>query len=218
MSDVSMVGFGTPEKNTVTFDKKTRILFIVFLVLCSVFLVEIVVYKLVLPSMGKPEIVYSGEKQISIEELETLISPMKNLNWFSFNPEEAVSILSSDPAIDSVTVSKHLPNKITISIVEREPVAMTFISLNGRSVPVQIDKNGVLFLYKETGQPDSSIPIISGLPVDHLSEGMRIPAKYLTLIDQIAHIQTLPQKSVLFPRSMVTMNLCLFRRNPGQGF
>jgi cell division protein FtsQ len=194
MSDVSMVGFETSEKNTVTSDKKTKILFIVFLVLCAAFFIEIVVYKLVLPSMGKPKITYSGEKKISVEELGTLIAPMKNLNWFSFSPEEAVSILSSNAAIDSVTVSKHFPDKITISIVEREPVAMTFISLNGRSVPFQIDKNGVLFLCTETGLSDGSIPIISGLPVDHLSEGMRIPSKYLTLIDQIAHIQTLPQK------------------------
>jgi cell division protein FtsQ len=194
MSDVSMVGFETSEKSPVSSDKKTKIVLIVFFILCAAFLFEIIVYKLVLPSMGKPKIAYSGEKRITVEELAYLLVPMKNLNWFSFSPEEAVSILSSSPAIDSVTVTKHFPDKITVSIVEREPVAMTFISLDGRSIPVQIDKNGVLFTGTEPEPQDGSIPIISGLPVDHLSEGMRIPAKYLVLIDQIAHIQTLPQK------------------------
>jgi cell division protein FtsQ len=194
MSDASMIGFSTSEKSRTAADKKTRIIFIVFLVLCAVFFLEIVVYKFILPSMGNPKISYSGENHISADDLTTLLAPMKNLSWFSFSPEEAVSILSSNPAIDSVTVSKHFPDKISISIVEREPVAMTFIVIDGRSIPVQIDKNGVLFPGVVQNQQDGSIPIISGLPVEHLSEGMRIPAKYRVLIDQIAHIQSLPQK------------------------
>ncbi len=194
MSDISMTGFDVPKKKTASSDRKTKIIFIVFLVLCTAFLLEIVIYKFVLPSMGKPRITYSGENRISVEELSELLAPMKNLNWFSFSPEEAVSILSSAPAIDSVTVSKHFPDKVTVSIVEREPVAMTFILVDGRSVPVQIDKNGVLFAGAEQEQQDGSVPIVSGLPVEHLSAGMRIPAKYRVLIDQIAHIQSLPQK------------------------
>jgi cell division protein FtsQ len=194
MSDVSMTGFNTSGKSASSSDKKMKILFIVFLVLCTAFFLEIVVYKFVLPSMGKPKIIYNGEQRISVDQLSTLLTPMKNLSWFAFSPEEAVSILSSNPAIDSVTVSKHFPDKITISILEREPVAMTFISLDGRSIPVQIDKNGVLFTGAALEQQDGSIPIISGLPVEHLSEGMRIPAKYRVLIDQISHIQSLPQK------------------------
>jgi cell division protein FtsQ len=79
-------------------------------------------------------------------------------------------------------------------VTERIPVAMTFISVNGRSMPVQIDKNGVLFSNEQAERQDGSIPIISGLPVEHLSEGMRIPAKYRVLVDQIAHIQSLPQR------------------------
>jgi Cell division septal protein len=194
MSDVSMFGFRSSEKSGDTSDRKTKIVMIVFFVLCAAFLLEIVVYKLVLPSMGTPKITYSGANRVSVEEMSALLAPMKNLNWFAYSPEEAVSILSSVPAVDSVTVSKHFPDRISIAVTERQPVAMTFISDNGRSVPVQIDRNGVLFDGSASEQQDNSIPIISGLPVEHLSEGMRIPAKYLVLIDQISHIQSLPQK------------------------
>jgi cell division protein FtsQ len=194
MSDMSMIGFESTDKTKAVSDKKTKIIFVIFLVLCAAFLLEVVVYKFVLPSMGKPKIVYDGESRISTDKLSALLTPMENLNWFTFSPEEAVSILSSLPAIDSVTVSKHFPDRINVHVVEREPVAMTFTSINGRSYPVQIDKNGVLFTGAEREKQDGSIPIISGMPVDHLSEGMRIPAKYRVLIDQIAQIQSLPQK------------------------
>ena len=37
------------------------------------------------------------------------------------------------------------------------------------------------------------LPIVSGLPVEYMSKGMRIPAKYRPLIDQISKISGLPQ-------------------------
>ena len=40
----------------------------------------------------------------------------------------------------------------------------------------------------------ADIPILSGLPVEHMSEGMRIPSKYRALIEQIADIRRKPQK------------------------
>ena len=54
---------------------------------------------------------------------------------------------------------------------------MIFVNKENHTVPIQIDKNGVLFenINNEI-VGDGSIPIISGIPVEHLTEGMRIPA------------------------------------------
>ena len=40
----------------------------------------------------------------------------------------------------------------------------------------------------------NEVPIVSGLPVEYMSKGMRIPSKYRPLIDQITKISELPQK------------------------
>ena len=40
----------------------------------------------------------------------------------------------------------------------------------------------------------NEVPIISGLPVEYMSQGMRIPQKYRPLIEQITKISQLPQK------------------------
>ncbi len=62
-------------------------------------------------------------------------------------------------------------------------------------MPIQIDKNGVLFPVNSAELPiDGSIPIISGVPVENIPEGMRLPSKYQLLIDQIAKIQSINRK------------------------
>ena len=194
MSDISMSDFSGRNAQSSSSDRKLKAVCIIFGVLSVLLLLEAVVYKLALPSLGRPKIAFSGERNITKEELASLLQPMSDDNWFSFDTEEAASIISSYPAVDSVNIVKHFPDKISITVKERVPVAMTFLSDNGRTYPVEIDNNGVLFSRDNSAVSDGSIPIISGLPVEHLSEGMRIPQKYRALIEQIGQIQTLPQK------------------------
>lgn len=176
-------------------DKKTKAVKITACVLASLLLIELVVYKFILPCMSSPSITFTGLKNYTPEQIAVILAPMRGSNWLSFNVDEAVSLLSSEAAIDYVDVSKHFPDKITISIVEREPVAMTFVNNGTCTVPVSIDSKGVLFPENQTAVTDSdTIPIISGLPVEHLTGGMRVPAKYRALIEQIAKIRSLPQK------------------------
>lgn len=170
-------------------DKKARILIIIFAVLCTLLALEAAVYKLVLPSMGLPKITFSGARTLTDADLSAALDKMKDTGWFTFNPEEAVSLLSEIPAVDSVTVTKRFPDKITILITERECVASMFITNSeGRSVSVAVDKSGMLFADSEV---HLSVPIISGIPVENLSSGMRIPSRYRPLIDQIAHIEAM---------------------------
>lgn len=172
-------------------DKRTKIIIIVFVLLCVLFSLEAVVYRLVLPSMGVPKITFSGGKTLTDEDLIRALNKMTALGWAAFNPEEAVTLLSRLPQIDSVTVTKHFPDKVAISITERECVATMFITgKDGRSINMSVDKSGMLF---SDSEEHLTVPIISGIPVENLSEGMRVPSKYRALIDQIAHIETLGQ-------------------------
>ncbi|MBQ9631031.1 MAG: FtsQ-type POTRA domain-containing protein [Treponema sp.] len=196
MSDMSVLDIAVPASEKKVSDKKLKIIFASFVVLCIALFVEVVIYKIVLPSIGTPKIMCSGINHLTTSDIASCLSPMKNANWFTFQSEQAVSILSSYSGVDSVTVTKKFPNSIYISIVEREAVAMTFVQSGGKSFPIHIDKNGVLFSFSSNVDipRDGSIPIISGLPIEHMSEGMRVPLKYRALIEQIADIQKLQQK------------------------
>ena len=170
-------------------EKKIKIVKAIFGVLCFFLVAELVIYKYVMPVFSSPKVTVSGQNRYTAEEIAEKLLPMNSTNWANFNVSEAVAILSSEPGIDNVMVEKKFPDRIYINVVEREPVAITFIVDDGYTNPVQIDKNGVLFPVKDHDGVDSNvIPIISGLPVEHMSGGMRIPSKYRPLIDQIYKI------------------------------
>ncbi|MCR5605745.1 MAG: cell division protein FtsQ, partial [Treponema sp.] len=67
-------------------------------------------------------------------------------------------------------------------------------NVDGHTVSVQIDENGVLFPSVGDVASDGSIPLITGLPFEYVQNGMRLPAKYRVFMEQIAKIKKLPQK------------------------
>lgn len=174
-------------------DKFFKMMKIVVGVLCGLLLLEILLYKFVQPSVRASRVVFEGLKSYTAEELTQEILPFCRANYFSFDTRAVASKLSEVSGIESVEIEKRFPDKIVARIKERESVAMTFVSEGGKTIPVQIDKNCVLFECGSVGV-DSSVPIVSGIPVEFISGGMRIPAKYRTLIDQIDRIRALPQK------------------------
>ncbi len=174
-------------------ERKIKFIKVIFCVLCFALLCELVIYKYIMPSFSSPKVTVTGQKDYSAEEIARLLLPMNSTSWFDFDVEQAVAILSSEAGIDHVSVEKKFPDKIYVNVEEREPVAVTFIMENGRTSPVQIDKNGVLFPGKKNASAEATLPIVSGLPVEYMSKGMRIPAKYRPLIDQISKISEMPQ-------------------------
>ncbi|MCH5294749.1 MAG: FtsQ-type POTRA domain-containing protein [Treponema sp.] len=163
----------------------------IVIVLGILLLVEGILYTLVMPCLSPATIEYSGLKTLTVQDLSEVLAPAGSSTWAKFDTSRAVSLLTTVSCVENVAVEKHFPDKVRIQITERESVAKTIVTVDGRSVPVQIDRNGVLFTVKNPVN-DSSVPLISGLPVD--KAGMRLPPKYRPLMEQIAAIRRLPQK------------------------
>ncbi|MBQ3835761.1 MAG: FtsQ-type POTRA domain-containing protein [Treponema sp.] len=166
---------------------------IVLGVLCALLAMEFILYKFALPIAKTPRVVFSGLNNYSAEYLMDEVLGLRVGNYFSFDTAALAAKLSAVSGIESVEIEKHFPDKIAVKVKERECVAMTFVNDGGKTVPVQIDKNCVLYECPNMSF-DNTIPIVSGIPVEFLSGGMRIPAKYRMLIEQIDRIRALPQK------------------------
>lgn len=176
-------------------EKKIKVIKILFCVLCLLLIGELVVYKYVMPCFSSPKVTVSGQAAYSAEEIARMLLPMESSNWLDFDVNQAVAIISSEAGIEHVAVEKRFPDKILINLEERKPVAVTLVVENGKTSAMQIDKNGVLFPGRMNAISDTNeVPIVSGLPVEFMSKGMRIPSKYRPLIDQITKISDLPQK------------------------
>ena len=202
MSDFVIQGFenfevhGSRKRKAVS-DSKLNAIKIFAAIFGILLICELCVYFFVVPCLDKVEISWSGLSSYSQESMTGVISPCVNRKFMNFSTAEAKSLVLSVPGVESVQIVKRFPNKVYIHVTERKPVAMTFVSSNGRTVPVEIDKNGVLFNGTSNsallGNSDTSLPLISGIPVENIPEGMRIPQKYRALMEQIDQIRSLSQ-------------------------
>jgi cell division protein FtsQ len=182
------------EKVPVKKDKKVLFLKLFVIVMVAVLLVEALLYTTIVPGLSPAKIEVFGNESISTRSVMELIADVNNQTWAKFDTAEAVQKLSYIPCIESVSVEKTFPDKVLINITERTPVAKTVLIEDGKSVSVQIDKNGVLFKQSNsTVLSDSSIPLVTGIPLESLQDGTRLSSKYRILMDRIADISVLPQ-------------------------
>lgn len=181
-------------QNKKTGDKKITLLKVIVLVLALLLLLEAVLYTLVIPCLAPAKVRLYGLTTISTRQISSIIQPMNSKTWAQFNCQEACSLLSSVPGIETVIIDKHFPDKVDIQIKERKPVAKTIVTVDNHLTPVQIDANGVLFpAITSDAIVDKAVPLVSGLPVDNVQGGMRIPEKYRSLMEQISDIKRLSQ-------------------------
>ena len=176
-------------------DKKVSVLKVVVLVLCVLLLLEGLLYTLVIPCLAPAKVQFVGNKTLTSAQLIEQLNTLGSKTWMQFDCDAASSLLSSIPIVEDAYVDKHFPDRVTVQIKERLPVAKTIVTVDGRSMPVQIDENGVLFPTTTADDVvDTTVPLVSGLPVDRVQNGMRIPEKYRVLMEQIASIRSLSQK------------------------
>ena len=176
-------------------DKKLLLLKVLIAALLIFLFAEALIYAFILPCFASPTVVFQGLSEDEKAAAVSMIQPLVAGSWAAFDVKKAADILSSKSYIESVSIVKHFPDKVSISVKTRTPVAKTILFENGASKSVQIDKNCVLFTSRSPlAAHDSSLPLISGLPAESLKEGMRLPAKYRALIEQISAIRALPQK------------------------
>ena len=196
MSDIIFRGFEDYEavhpRHKTKKDTKPLAIKVILLVLCLLLVSEAVIYLFIVPCMGPVRILWRGLNGYSEKEMGSVVAPIAQKNWINFSANDARSLVGSVAGVEDVQVVKRFPDRVYINITERVPVAMMFVPQGDRTTLVQIDKNGVLFPPSHA-TAHLSLPLISGIPVEHIPEGMRLPSKYHVLINQIADIRSLPQ-------------------------
>lgn len=180
---------GTDEVQTGerTKEKQRTVLKIAFCILLFVCLLEGAIYFIIMPWTSAVEVSFTGLQTLKAEELGRGLSLHCGSRWLGFNTATAASHIASYSVVESVSVEKRFPNQIFVKIKERVPVALMFAQSEGKTRPVHVDQNGVLF--SVNGTPSASIPLLTGIDAEIVSEGMRVDAGYRELLKQIAEIR-----------------------------
>jgi cell division protein FtsQ len=164
---------------------KARALKFLVGLLCVFVAVEAILYLIVLPSFRSVQIVYEGMARYTARDFAAIIGRNSTNTWAHFDTAAAASALASFDGVESVYIEKHFPDRVLIRVTERDPVAITFTTFEGRTAPVMLDKNGVVFPVRSVSA-ESHLPLLTGLPVENHGSGMRLPKMYRPLLEELA--------------------------------
>jgi len=113
--------------------------------------------------------------------------------FVSVNAREAQSMLERHPLVESASVVKTFPDRVSIRIVPRVAVATGLVRVDGRMRPLYFDRHGVGFRIGSGADGPaaaSMLPLVSGLDWGdaRLSVGARLPEPVLPLFERIGAI------------------------------
>lgn len=171
-----------------TGSKRMKIIKILIGVLFLVIVAEIAIYIIVVPCSHPANVVFTGIDASSAEIFKNQLQQKCGNTWLNFKVGVASALIVNNPSVVDATVTKKFPDKIFINVTPRVPIAVTFTEINRRTLPIQIDKKGVLFK-TNSAVSSYSVPLLTGLPQEMLKEGTRLSSVYISLLEEIAEIQ-----------------------------
>ena len=110
----------------------------------------------------------------------------KHSSFMTVNVQSAEEALRSLPMIRSARVIKRFPNRVELHLESRRAAAMAFVQREEKIFPALIDGDGMIFnVGKEGLDRNETLPVISGLVLEGVYPGMKIPRMYNTLFERL---------------------------------
>jgi len=106
----------------------------------------------------------------------------ENSSFVSTNTKKVQETLSNYLLVDSATVIKRFPDKLSVFLTPRQAAAVTLANNNSKQALLFVDRRGVFFKMGDDLQ-ESGLPILSGFENPKL--GMRLPAGLIPLVESL---------------------------------
>ena len=160
------------------------------LVLISIILgVELVWLFGISPCMPLAKITITGIPGIDENAVLALAGIGKQSSFMTVNTKAAEEILVTLPMVRSAQVIKRFPNRLEINLESRQAAAIAFVSSGERIFPALIDGKGTVFnIGKEGFIQDETLPVISGLALEGVYSGMKLPRMYNNLFSRLENL------------------------------
>ncbi|MGL4986021.1 MAG: cell division protein FtsQ/DivIB, partial [Treponemataceae bacterium] len=167
-------------------NQKTKIVSILLIIIFTVLGLELFLYFFVYPLATAAEVKFEGLNRLEEEDLLKKSSALFSQPWAKLDEETVTAFFYDNPLIDTVVVKKKFPNYITVIIEERVPVVVAIAQTNDKSIPISIDKKGVVF--QIGGALTEGLPLLSGLNFESVQIGMRVHANIRPLLEKLATV------------------------------
>ena len=164
-------------------DKKLkRILMVIGIVLAS----ELIWFFGISPCLPLSRINVRGIPGMEDKTILALAGIGKKSSFISVNVKSAEEALLTLPMVRSARVIKYFPNRLEVVLESRRAAAMVFVSNGDKIFPALIDGEGMIFTVGKTGfSQEETLPVISGLVLEEVFSGMKLPRMYNNLFARL---------------------------------
>ncbi len=91
-------------------------------------------------------------------------------HWYTVSASAIEKRLEASPLVRRAQAEKVFPDTIRLTLWGRQPAALVLATADGRSFPVLVDEEGVVFKVGSTSA-DLDLPVVSGLAVGDMALG-----------------------------------------------
>lgn len=157
----------------------------ILVIILFALLLEAAYYFIILPLTARARFIFDLQAT-SITEAEALamLGLKGDERWGTLDSSELAATLNSYPIVEAAYVTKKFPDKVMVRLIERHPVAVSFVNMGGKLLPLEIDKDGVIF--RMGWRKDTSLcTIVSGLNFKNPKLGMKVNNQLLPLFKRL---------------------------------
>jgi cell division protein FtsQ len=142
----------------------------------------------ILPALTVRHIDLQSDLSLSEDELLAISGLQGTAYWHSLATDTIRKRLEAYPLVRRAVVEKVFPDTVRMIVWGRQAVALVLADTGGRTLPVLVDEEGVVFKVCSTSA-EIDLPVVSGLPPGDLSLGERLPAAYAPLFAQLKRLR-----------------------------
>ncbi len=187
MSKIENAKYASYHKSKTSFASH-KILKLLMVLIIFALIIEIAYYFMILPITSTAKFVFEiNASSLTEKEIKKIIGVEEGVKWSSIDSSNIASILKSYPLVEHVAVKKRFPDKVYISLTERRPIAVSFVNIDGSIVPLEIDKEGVVFRMGWQ-EKTSTLTILSGIEFQNPKIGMKVHHKLVSLFNRLDFI------------------------------
>lgn len=148
---------------------------------------EIVFHLIISPRLVLRHVSISAEGYFSLtnEEILKLAGLEGSVSFITLQEQTIEERLLENPMIQAAEVKKLFPDRLSIAITPRKPLASVFAFSDGASLPLCIDAEGYI-LSAAAAPAQSSMPVVSGVRLMDVRPGMRFPQELVSYLEQLA--------------------------------
>jgi cell division protein FtsQ len=122
-------------------------------------------------------VVVHSDLAVADDQLLALSGLSGGEHWYSVSPAALEKRLEANPLVRQARVEKVFPDTLRMTVWGRVPAAVVLAASGGRTVPVLVDGDGVVYKIGSTSA-EIDLPVISGISAGDTALGSALPRAY----------------------------------------